>query len=120
MKLTPLSKVWLYAATVDGRKQMDALSILVQDTLNENPLSGQLFLFHNRRGDKLKGVWWDHNGLAMIYKRLDKGCFKFPKISPEENPKLTLTPEEFEWLLGGMDWQYLSSRHYPSGYETCC
>src|SRR5471032_2504178 len=62
----------------DMRKSFDTLSGLVQKHLGQDPLSGDLFVFRSKRGDRIKLLWWDSDGLAIWYKRLEEGTFVFP------------------------------------------
>lgn len=101
MFFTFSESIWLYPTPIDFRKQIDGVVILVADHLNLNPTSGQLFLFRNRTQNKLKILWWDKNGFWLFYKRLEKGKFKFPKIS--ENT-LELSREQMVWLLSGLNF----------------
>jgi transposase len=93
--------IWLYPVPVDFRKQMDGLAILVADQLSLNPLSGQLFLFRNRAGNKVKLLWYDRNGFWLCYKRLEKGRLQFPK---HEASVMELTRDQLSWLLSGLDF----------------
>ena len=94
-------KIWLYNHAVDFRKQIDGLVILVAGQLKADPTSGQIFLFRNRSRNKIKILWWDSNGFWLIYKRLEKGRFCFPKAGEEI---WTLTKEELTWLLSRLDF----------------
>jgi len=94
------STIWLYAQSVDFRKQIDGLVILVADHLKLEPTSGQLFLFRNRTANKIKILWWDRNGFWLFYKRLEKGSLIFPKM---ENEAIELTRDQMSWLLSGLD-----------------
>jgi transposase len=98
--------IWLYPQPIDFRNQIDGLVILIADHLQLNPSSGQLFLFRNRTANKIKMLWYDHNGFWLFYKRLEKGKLKFPKIS--EVP-LSLTRDQLSWLLSGLDCMKHSS-----------
>lgn len=93
--------IWLYPKPVDFRKQMDGLVLLVADHLQLNPTSGQIFIFRNTHGNKIKLLWWDRNGFWLCYKRLEKGRLKFPAISDKA---MLLTHEQMSWLLSGLDF----------------
>lgn len=92
--------IWLHPEPIDFRRQIDGLIILVADHLQLNPTSGQLFLFRDRTGRKIKILWWDRNGFWLFYKRLEQGKLKFP-CSKEKT--LELTKDQFGWLLSGLD-----------------
>jgi transposase len=101
MFLNPQTRIWLYPMPVDFRRQIDGLVLLVSDHLNLNPTSGQLFLFRNRRANKLKVLYWERNGFWLCYKRLEKGRLTFPPMVEET---LELTADQFSWLLSGLDY----------------
>jgi transposase len=97
----PMSgRIWLYPLPVDFRKQIDGLVILVAAQLQQNPTSGQLFLFRNRSAKKIKILWWDRNGFWLLYKRLEKGRLKFPT---SKELVIELTHDQLSWLLTGLD-----------------
>lgn len=87
------------------RKAMDGLSVLVEDVLGLNPLSGQLFVFGNRRRDKIKLLYWERNGFWVLYKRLEKARFQWPQ--PSASGVVQITERELRWLLEGLDYQRL-------------
>lgn len=93
--------IWFYRSPVDFRRQIDGLALLIADQLTMNPTSGQLYVFRNRRCDKLKLLWYDKNGFWLCYKRLEKGRLKFPK---EADEVLELSQDQLSWLLSGLDW----------------
>ena len=100
MQLSYQMPIWLYPAPVDFRKQIDGLAILVADQLSLNPLSGQLFIFRNRQGNKIKLLWYDKNGFWLCYKRLEKGRLQFPALN---EAVMELTRDQLSWLLSGLD-----------------
>jgi transposase len=83
------------------RKQMDGLSALVQYGLEENPLSGSLFVFVNKARDKLKILTWENNGFIVWYKRLEKEKFAWPRL--ENKNMITISGNELNFLLDGYD-----------------
>jgi transposase len=93
--------IWFYQQPVDFRMQINGLIILTADKLNANPTSGQLFIFRNRKSDKLKFLWWDDNGFWLFYKRLEKGRFQLPKII---DAALELNKDQLSLLLAGVDF----------------
>jgi transposase len=95
------TKVYLAREPVDLRKSIDGLSILVSQVLREDPFSEQLFVFINRRGDKIKLLYWEHNGFVLCYKRLERGHFPWPKIAAEQSA-LVIEARQLQWLLSGL------------------
>lgn len=76
LSFTPNIRIFLHAQPTDMRKSFDGLCGLVRGVLQADPLDGSLFLFVNRRGDRIKALWWDRDGLALFYKRLESGTFE--------------------------------------------
>jgi transposase len=94
-------KIWLYNRPVDFRKQIDGLVVLVSDQLKADPVSGQIFLFKNMSSNKVKILWWDSNGFWLLYKRLERGKFCFPKSGEDI---WSLNKDELSWLLSGLNF----------------
>jgi transposase len=93
--------VYLYAGAVDMRKSIDGLSVLVEQEMTLSPSIEALFVFCNRRRDKIKMLCWERNGFIVWYKRLEKQRFKWPDVVTGET--LTLSGQELNWLLDGFD-----------------
>lgn len=100
MFFTMREPIWFHPSPVDFRKQIDGLIMLVADQLLLNPTSGQLFLFRDRTGKKIKILWWDRNGFWLFYKRMEKGKLIFPKSN---DTVMTLTRDQLSWLLSGLN-----------------
>ena len=96
-----IERVYLHRAPVDMRKQMDGLAILAQEVMKQDPMSGALFAFTNKRSNKLKLLLWERNGFIVWYKRLERDRFHWPRRSGQT--VLTLTGEQLNWLLDGYD-----------------
>jgi transposase len=96
-------RVFLAAGVTDMRKGFNGLSMLVQDHLRRDPFSGQAFVFRGRRGDLIKILWWDGQGLCLFAKRLEKGRFVWPVTA--QSGAVTLTPAQLSMLLEGIDWR---------------
>ena len=96
------TRIWLVAGATDMRKGFDGLSALVQTSLRDDPFSGQLFVFRGRRGDRVKVLWWDGQGLCLYYKRLERGRFTWPRA---QDGVVHLTPAQLSMLLEGIDWR---------------
>ena len=100
-------------APTDLRKGFDGLCGLAEHVLKQDPLSGHLFVFRNRNRDRLKILYWDRDGLAIWYKRLEKGTFQFPTdLQPKEERKLSveITARDLSLLLGGIDFRSAHGR----------
>lgn len=100
LMLSPNTRIFIATGQVDMRKSVDGLSLLAQEVLQQNPLSGHLFVFANRRGDKLKILYWDRNGFCLWYKRLEKHRFRLPKMPGEV---YTVSASELGMILEGID-----------------
>jgi len=96
------TRVWLAAGVTDMRKGMDGLAALVQTALAENPFSGQLFAFRGRRGDLVKLLWFDGDGMCLFAKRLERGRFVWPQAA---SGSVSLTTAQLSMLLEGIDWR---------------
>jgi transposase len=96
-----VSAVYLHRKPVDMRKQMDGLSAIVEGVMKQNPFSGALFCFINKRRDKLKILWWQRNGFIVWYKRIEQEKFSWPV--KEKETVVTLSREQLDWLLAGYD-----------------
>ncbi len=96
------ARVWLAAGRTDRRKGFDGLATLVQDVLKQDPFAGHLFVFRGRRGDLIKVLWYDGQGLCLFAKRLEKGRFVWP--SPDDG-KVVVTAAQLAMLLEGIDWR---------------
>jgi transposase len=78
LSVTPAARVLLCTTTTDMRRSFDTLAGMVRQHLGGDPLSGTLFVFRSRRGDRVKVLYWDRDGYALWYKRLEKGTYRFP------------------------------------------
>ena len=96
------TQVWLAAGITDMRKGMDGLAALVQTALTENPFSGHVFVFRGRRGDLVKLLWFDGDGLCLFAKRLERGRFVWPQA---DSGSVSLSAAQLSMLLEGIDWR---------------
>ena len=94
----PLPRILVWRRPVDMRKSFDGLVGLVRGTMQEDPLSGSLFVFVNRRGNYLKLVYWDRTGYALFAKRLERGRF----VIPGQDDSQQLSEEQFRLVLDGI------------------
>ena len=95
-------QVWVATAPVDMRKSFDGLAEVVRAFLGHDPLSGHLFVFRNRSGQRAKVLWWDRNGLAIYYKRLEKGAFAFPAPVAAGEKAVAVSAADLAKLLAGL------------------
>ena len=95
-------RVWLAVGHTDMRRGMHSLALQVQQTLGRDPFTGDLYVFRGRRGDLLKILVWDGQGLVLIAKRLEKGRFLWPQAT---SGVVSLTPAMLSMLLEGIDWR---------------
>ena len=96
------TRVWLAAGVTDMRRGFDGLAAIVQDKLKDDPFSGHVFVFRGRKGDRLKVLWWDGDGMCLLAKRLEEGRFVWPNA---ESGAVHLTPAQLSMLLEGIDWR---------------
>ena len=94
------TRIYLAVGSTDMRKAINGLSILVEDVLELNPLSGHLFAFCNKRRNMVKILYWDRNGFCLWHKRLEKHVFTWPESHAQV---LKLDARELNWLLEGLD-----------------
>lgn len=95
-----LDRVYLYRDPIDFRKAAFGLAAIIEQELGHDPFSGTLYAFTNRQRNKIKCVFWDHNGFVLYYKSLAEEKFKWPRRGDEVLP---LTGEQINWLLEGYD-----------------
>lgn len=94
--------IWLAAGVTDMRRGFTGLSAAVQTVLKENPFGGHVFVFRGKRGDLVKVLWWDGDGLCLFAKRLERGRFVWPKA---ESGSVALSQAQLSMLLEGIDWR---------------
>ena len=104
------TRIWIACGLTDLRNGFDGLAALVQTQLAEDPFSGQLFVFRGRRGDRLKVLWWDGDGMCLYCKRLERGRFVWPRA---ESGSVHLTGAQLSMLLEGIDWRRPERTHVP-------
>lgn len=105
--------IYLCTQPTDMRRGFDGLSGMVATLLEQEPESGHLFVFRNRNRDKLKILYWDNDGLAIWYKRLEQGTFQFPTDGKEKDQVangVEITSSELSLLLGGIDLRTAKKR----------
>jgi transposase len=101
MRPGPDIEVFLCREPVDFRKAINGLSILVEEALGLDPFAETLYVFRNRKGDKIKILYWERNGFVLWHKRLEKDHFPWPNAQVES--VVAMTGRELNWLLDGID-----------------
>ena len=96
---TASRQVYLACGSTDLRKSIDGLAVLVKEGFDLDPFSPSLFVFCNRKRDKLKILQWDHNGFWLHYRRLERGKFNWPT---EKTDVVSVSYRELRWLLDGL------------------
>jgi transposase len=114
------ARIYLCVSPTDMRKGFDTLAALVKEFLGQDPLSGHLFLFVSRGRDRLKMLYWDTDGFALWYKRLEEGTFRLPRAGTDEagscGQAVELKASELAMLLDGIDLKSIkrSKRFEPA------
>lgn len=98
------TKVFIARDRFPMYKSFDSLSLLVQDVLDMDPLSGYMFIFFNKRGNYMKALYWENNGFCIWQKRLEKGSFRVPSIM---NTQWEVNFQELQMLISGIDMRYM-------------
>ena len=101
LTLSPAVRIYLATGATHLRRSIDGLSALVRERFTLDPLSGHLFLFRNRRGDRLKILAWDRSGFWVLYKWLEQGTFAWPADEPSSPVEMRST--DLALLLSGVD-----------------
>ena len=94
--------IWLAAGMTDMRRGFDGLSAIAQEKLGADPFGGHVFVFRGRRGDLIKLLWWDGDGLCLFAKRLERGRFIWPQAT---EGSIHLSTAQLSMLLEGIDWR---------------
>lgn len=96
-------RIYLCVQPTDMRKGFDSLAMLVREHFGCDPASGHLFVFASKGNDRIKLLWWDRDGFAIMYKRLEQGNFKFPRTISSEIKALEIDSTDLLALLGGFE-----------------
>lgn len=102
-------RIYLCTQHADMRKSFDGLAQMVREFLGADPLSGHLFVFRSKRGDRLKLLYWDESGYAIWYKRLEAGNFRFPP-PPAQGHVVEMRATDLAMLLDGVDLESVQRR----------
>lgn len=97
-------RIYLAIEPINMHASFDSLALRVEDVIQQSPLNGHLFIFFNKRRDKLKALIWDRNGFWIFYRRIEKGRFKIPRVQQES---IELSHEDLKLLLDGIDFSQL-------------
>jgi transposase len=116
LAFAPGVRVYLALGNTDMRKAINGLSLLVESQLDQNALSGHLFVFCNRRRTIIKALYWDSNGFCLWQKRLEEERFRWPET---EADVVEVGPRELQWLLSGLEIQQDGS-HKEIKYASVC
>jgi transposase len=103
LTLPPSVRVFVCLTPADMRRSLDGLAALTREVLREDPLSGHLFVYFNRRRDRVKVLLWDRSGLALYYKRLEKGTFGLSAFEGNGSPRAEINPAELALVLEGIE-----------------
>jgi transposase len=112
-------RIFLCTEPADMRRGFDRLAETVRSSLNHDPLDGSLFVFRSRGGDRLKVLYWDRDGYALWYKRLEAGTFRFPR-TPDGAASVEVKASELAMLLEGIDLRSVKrvKRYDPAGVAS--
>jgi transposase len=96
-------RIFLCLEIADMRRGFDGLAAMVSGVIGEDPLSGHLFVFRNRRGDRVKILYWDRDGYACWYKRIERGRFRFPAVTSRRARRVEVKASDLMMILDGVD-----------------
>ena len=108
--MTSNIRIFLCTQDTDMRKSFDSLRGIIRGAMHLDPLSDAIFIFKNRRGDRIKCVYWDENGFAMWYKALQRGTFQFPNLRNYASAGLEIDPATMRMILDGIDLSSIRRR----------
>jgi transposase len=112
--LNPIShqlRIFLCTEPADMRKNSHGLNGLIRTSMMLNPLSGDLYVFRNQRGDRLKVIFWDSDGFAIWYKQLQRGTFRFPDLKNYSSAGLEIDHSTLRLILDGIDLSTIRRQH---------
>ena len=103
LTLPPSVRIFVCLTPADLRRSLDGLAALTREVLGEDPLSGHLFAFFNRRRDRVKILFWDRSGLCLYYKRLEKGVFRLSTLEHPQRKRAEVEAAELALILEGIE-----------------
>lgn len=110
LTLSPAVRIYVATGATDLRRSIDGLAALVRERFDLDPLSGHLFLFRNRRGDRVKILAWDQSGFWVLYKRLERGTFAWP--ADDADAPVAIRSGDLLLLLSGVDLAHTRRRRW--------
>jgi transposase len=115
LTLPPSVRIYVALGATDMRLGMDGLAARAREVLQLEPLSGHVFVFRNRRGDRVKLLLWDRSGFWVLYKRLERGTFSWPT---EAGVAVELRASELMLLLSGIEISRTRRRRWYDSLES--
>lgn len=103
LTLPPSVRIFVCLTPADMRRSLDGLAAMTREVLREDPLSGHLFVYFNRRRDRVKILLWDRSGLCLYYKRLEKGVFRLSSLDHPKRKRAEVEAAELALILEGID-----------------
>jgi transposase len=110
LTISPAVRIYVATGATDLRRSIDGLAALVRERFDLDPFAGHLFLFRNRRGDRVKILAWDQSGFWVFYKRLERGTFAWP--AETDGAPVTLRSSDLLLLLSGVDLAHTRCRRW--------
>lgn len=96
---TGAERIYIACGYTDLRKSIDGLALIVQKSFELDPFSNSLFLFCGRRCDRIKALYWEGDGFVLLYKRLERGSFQWPRSTEQAKH---ITQQQYRWLMEGL------------------
>lgn len=109
--------IFVATAPIDLRRSFDGLTAAAREQIGRDPQRGALFLFFNKAHDRVKLLWWDRTGYCILYKRLQRGCFRLPEALEPDARSVTIEAAELAKILEGVDLPATKMR--PRGIVQC-
>lgn len=110
LTLPPSVRIFVCLSPADMRRSLDGLAAMTREILREDPLSGHLFVFFNRRRDRTKILFWDRSGLCLYYKRLEKGVFRISALEDCKRVRAEIEAGELTLILEGIELLHAKRR----------
>ena len=95
----PTEKIFICLGPTDLRRSIDGLAVLVQQVFKQDLFNNSLYIFCGRRNDRIKALYWEKDGFILLYKRLERGKYNWPR---SKNELRQITPQQLRWLLEGL------------------